>query len=401
MKNKVIIIVPSLKGGGAERQVVNLLLHLNREKFELRLCLIIRNGSYLDDVKDCVEIYDLITPSEYHILSRNICNPLIRNILPSHLANVFLRLVLTPVIRNLQCVIEKEKPDILISFLWEADILSALALKRCLIKPKWVIGLQTDPIRYVELKFGKLRTAFTKSLYQEASAVAACSRGTAFQAFKILEMSREKVNVIHNGVDIDRIKVLSLEKVESEYINNDGPVIISMGRLVEVKDYPTLFKAFCIVNQKIPSSKLVVLGEGPQRERLQLMLVEAGISGKVNLMGFKRNPFKYLLNGDVFVLSSLYETFGNVIVEAMSLGLPVVATKCNGPEDIIQHGVNGFLVPKENPEAMADSVLSLLDNPELRKRFANEGKRIVEEKFSVFSMVKSYEELFYKSSRRH
>jgi glycosyltransferase involved in cell wall biosynthesis len=142
------------------------------------------------------------------------------------------------------------------------------------------------------------------------------------------------------------------------------PVILAVGRLTKAKDYPTLFRAFSLVRQVRPA-KLLVLGEGEERSNLERLAIELGIQNDVSMSGFVDNPFAFMAKASVFVLSSAWEGFGNVLVEALACGCPVVATDCpSGPREILDNGRYGRLVPVGDHEALAKAILETLDNPD-------------------------------------
>ena len=148
-----------------------------------------------------------------------------------------------------------------------------------------------------------------------------------------------------------------------------------------------------LVLEKTPV-RLMILGDGPEKEKLTHLAFQMGLSKDVAFLGFQENPFKYMKKASVFVLSSLQEGFGNVIIEAMACGAPVISTNCpTGPGEIIQHMENGILVPVGGQQQMAQAILAVLENPALAKKLSLEGKKRAEF-FSVEKSVKEYEKVF-------
>lgn len=195
----------------------------------------------------------------------------------------------------------------------------------------------------------------------------------------------EKIRTIYNGIDIDELKKLSEEKVEPDYKNmftNDFFKIISVGRLSVQKDYFSLLRAVKIVNKEFPC-KLFILGEGELRKDLLNEIIKLDIENSVYLAGWVKNPYKFLINSDLFVLSSLWEGFPNVILEALSCGLPVISTDCpTGPNEIIKSGYNGFLVPVQNHMILSEKIIEMAKNKNLYNKISKEGKRRADE-FSI------------------
>ena len=141
---------------------------------------------------------------------------------------------------------------------------------------------------------------------------------------------------------------------------------------------------------------MVVLGKGPEEKKIKLLAHKLGLSDNILFLGFQKNPYKYIKKAEVFVLSSFHEGFGNVIVEAMACGTPVVSTNCmSGPREIIENGENGILFPVADQKALAEAVLKVLNNPSLSYKLSEQGKKRAEY-FSIEKSVKKYEEIFDK-----
>ena len=140
------------------------------------------------------------------------------------------------------------------------------------------------------------------------------------------------------------------------------PVILGTGRLVTPKDFSTLLRAFARVRVQ-RKARLVILGEGNRREELESLAQQLGVSADVALPGFVANPYPFMERAAVFVLSSAWEGFGNVIVEALACGCPVVSTDCpGGPSEILDDGAYGPLVPVGDDAAMAEAILAVLES---------------------------------------
>ena len=152
------------------------------------------------------------------------------------------------------------------------------------------------------------------------------------------------------------------------FTSGDSPVILAVGRLSAPKDYPTLLQAFERVCRD-RQARLVILGDGPEREKLERLAEELGIAGAVSMPGYASNPYAYMQHADLFVLSSAWEGSPNVLVEAMACGCPVVSTDCpSGPDQILEGGRYGVLVPVGAPELLAVAITGALDNPVARSK---------------------------------
>ena len=164
-------------------------------------------------------------------------------------------------------------------------------------------------------------------------------------------------------IDEDTPKKLS-EKVEDEWVNgNSVPLVISAGRLAPEKGFSDLINAVSILNGNFPV-RLAILGEGPLRGELESLILEKDLSDCVRLLGFQVNPLKFFSKADVFVLSSYVEGLPNVLVEAMAAGCTTVSTNCpTGPEEVLEGGKYGYLIPMHDPKAMSEAIVKAIDNP--------------------------------------
>ncbi|NER82856.1 MAG: glycosyltransferase family 4 protein, partial [Leptolyngbya sp. SIO1D8] len=171
------------------------------------------------------------------------------------------------------------------------------------------------------------------------------------------------------------------------------PLLVACGRLHPQKGYPYLLEAIAKVKQQLPI-QLWILGEGSLRSTLERQIETLGLTDTVRLLGFQANPYQYMAAADVFVLSSLYEGFGNVIVEAMACGVPVVATDCpHGPAEILEHGKSGLLAPPGDADALAQQILTFLENPSLRETLVRQGL-VRSQAFQASNIAANYAQIF-------
>ncbi|WP_263786833.1 glycosyltransferase [Salinibacter grassmerensis] len=205
-------------------------------------------------------------------------------------------------------------------------------------------------------------THITKATYLLADRAVAVSEGVADRVSERLHMRREKFDVVYNPVVSMETLGHANRDVEHSWFQNSGtPVVLGVGRLVEEKGFSVLLEAFAKV-RKSRRARLVIFGEGSERRALEQQAEHLGVSDQVWMPGFVSNPLKYMSKASVFVLSSKSEGLGNVLIEAMSCGTPVVSTDCpSGPAEILEGGKHGKLVPVEDPSALAMGVEEALD----------------------------------------
>ncbi len=220
------------------------------------------------------------------------------------------------------------------------------------------------------------------------------SRGTAGELIRRFAAPPWKIRVIPNGIDIkDTVRRAREPLPLGMGLSGSTPVIVAMARLSIEKRLDWLLEAFRLVRERV-EAHLLVIGSGPDQESLEARARDLGLGGDVRFAGHQSNPFPLLKSADVFVHTCEFEGFGYSIIEAMALGVPVVATDCPyGPREIIRHKENGLLVPPGDIAGMAEALGELLRRDEYRRHIAAAGQRDVE-KFSLNNMLSRHRELF-------
>lgn len=217
------------------------------------------------------------------------------------------------------------------------------------------------------------------------------------------------IDVVHNGVDVDRIQRRARE--ESEMAGRlrcasigrvgTGEETVSLvgafGRLAAVKNYPLFLEAARIVSAR-ERLRIVIAGDGPERQRLEALAASHGIASRVEFVGWMENPYPLLAIMDVVVLTSTAEGFGLVLLEAMALERPVVATDVGGVREIVEHGNNGLLVPAADPEALAAAIIGLLRDPVRSRALGICGREVVESRFSLSAMRVAVEKVYLSAA---
>lgn len=209
-------------------------------------------------------------------------------------------------------------------------------------------------------------------------------------------MRNDKVTVIHNGVDIDRFRDNPGADIDPAAPDLNGATVVgTIGNPYPVKGHLYLLQAAAIVLQQFPQTLFAIAGKNtPYMSDLLQEASRLGIENNICFLGFQENIPALLRMFDIFVLSSLQETFSLATVEAMAAGKPVVVTRCGGPEEIVTDGFTGLLVPVKDPEALAEQILKLLQDKATAQRLAEAGQQHVAAQFSLQAMVSSYESLY-------
>lgn len=335
----IALFVPSLRGGGAERVMINLAIAFSERGLGVDLVLLRAEGPYLKEV-----------PLDVRIVELN----------ASRLLTGFV-----PLVRYLR----REKPDVMLTAMKHVNVSALLAsIVSCSGVPVVVSEHSTASVSLdltPSIKSAVLRMLM-KVLYPYALHIVAVSKGVANDLSRLLGIEGSRISVITNPIVSEKIFSLSRYPVSHPWLQEKStPIILSVGRLTLAKDFKTLLYAFSKARKKKPI-RLIILGEGELRGSLESLIKELDLTEDVALPGFTGNPFAYMSHSDVFVLSSRWEGFGNVLVEAMACGVPVISTDCpSGPSEILEGGKWGKLVPVGDADALSRAILDTLDSPGL------------------------------------
>lgn len=341
---RVAIFLPSLEGGGAERVMCNLACQFAECGIAVDLVLSQKIGPYLRDVPSGIRIIDLK----------------VRRTVAS--------------IPKLVKYLRTANPYCLISALSHANIIAILAHMLARSSAKLIVS---EHVALRELQFHtqsireRLLPLLIPILYRRTDHVIAVSIGVAKQLAEF-GLRSDNVAVIYNPILNDELFRAAEEDVDDSWFSPGAPpVLVAAGRLVKQKDFQTLIRAFALVrNTRVV--RLLILGEGQDRLELLDLGQLLGVADDVRLPGFVNNPYKYMRRASAFVLSSLFEGFPTVLVEAMACGAPIISSDCtSGPSEILENGRWGRLVPVGDTIALAKAIQDVLDqtsHPDVRSR---------------------------------
>lgn len=335
MRWKLAFFLPSLAGGGAERVMLSLACGFAARGHDVQMVLAKREGAYVDELPLGLRIIGLDN-------SRVICS-----------------------VPGLRSWLREERPDLLVSAMTHANVVSLIAAHFSIgmrrVVPTEHVALRQMQ-RYSQSRTERFLPPLARALYPRAGRVIAVSEGVADQIRTDLRLKHSHVAIAYNPIVDATLRKKMKESVDHPWLVEDKtPVVIGTGRLTTQKDFGTLLRAFAILRTK-RAARLMILGEGEKRRELEDLATELGIAPDVCLPGFVQNPVRYMRRAHVFALSSIFEGFGNVIVEAMASGLPVVSTDCpSGPAEILGNGRWGRLVPVGDPPEMARAIHAALD----------------------------------------
>ena len=241
-------------------------------------------------------------------------------------------------------------------------------IKRCLVNP--VLNLFTDHV-----------TAISS---------ATCNALVEFENFP-----RSSVKKIYNGIDGSRFHISPDPLLKSKLgITENTFVLATVARLDPIKNQEMMIKALAIVRKSIPDVCLVIVGDGPERQKLENFVKKMRLTDKVIFTGFREDTHFYYKIMDIFLLTSFSEGTAMTLLEAMASSVPCIATGVGGNPEIVEHNKTGFIVPNDDEEALAEKILCLYQDKELLKRFSTAGKMRFDSFFHVREMVKVYEALY-------
>jgi glycosyltransferase involved in cell wall biosynthesis len=362
-KKPLICMMCSSLDGGWGRVLINLANPFKRMEFNVHFALDDTSGSFTKHLDPGIEVYPLKTSH------------------PVSGIPYFSRYVL------------RNRPDIILTAGVKHTVLS--------LKVRWLTRVSskiyptihnTYGEAFKELKTSKYRARLKKlqKYYPHCDQIVAVSEGVNEDFCSLTGIPAELVTTIYNPIYEEEMIQRSLDPIEHPWFQHgQPPVILGAGRLVKQKNFSLLIKAFDLLRSKT-KCRLVIIGEGRERELLESEAHVSDHSNDIALIGFEDNPFPFLARSSVFVLSSSWEGFGNVLVEAMATGTPVVSTDCpNGPSEILMGGKYGRLVPMNDPKKLAEAIQDTLVNPlpsEVLKERASA--------FSIDSSAENYLRLF-------
>jgi len=328
-----------LRGGGSERVTVNLAKGLLDWGIEVDVVLAKSQGPFTAYLPKQARLFDLGMESSPPV-------------------------GLPQLVGRLATYLRNERPEVLITHVDHYNFVPLIA--------RWVSGISSRVIACFHTDVGqrsqstptlraKLIPFFVRLSLPRFDAVVSVSDGVAESLSQIGKFPRERIHVIYNPIVTPELFAKAEEPLDHPWFQpGNPPVVLGVGRLSEPKDFSTLIRAFALVRKEQPA-RLMILGEGEDRPKLEGLVRELGIEDDVALPGFAENPFKYMKRAAVFVLSSKWEGFGNVLVEAMACGTPVVSTNCpSGPAEILERGKWGKLVPVGDVEALAKAISEVL-----------------------------------------
>jgi glycosyltransferase involved in cell wall biosynthesis len=364
-EKRYALFIPSLLGGGVERVMMNLGRGLARRQRQVDLIVCSSHGEFRDAVPSEIRLVDLRAGR----VARGI--------------------------PGLVSYLRREQPDVLVAAQDHAN-LAALLASRIAGGNTAVVVTAHSLVRRTCMrapKRARVLPMLMRLLYPRAAAVVAVSRGVADDVADVASLQRSSVHVIYNPVIFPDHKDRGDADLRHPWLLPGAPpLILAVGRLEYEKDYYTLIRAFALVRQRL-KCRLLILGEGKERQGIQKLVDQIGLSSDVCLPGFVQDPYPYIRRASTLVLSSLWEGLPTVLIEALPFGTPIVSTDAGpGPREILCNGKYGRLVPVGMPDALAESILSSID--EGRRTLPEEAWKPYTEEVALESYMRLFEDLY-------
>lgn len=384
---RVLLLLSSLHGGGAERVAVHLLNQLDPARFDMRMGLLRSAGPYLGHIADMARV--MVAPDgEAHF---NYDGPNSAQYAPGKLIGSALRAPLA-----FRQMIEQTRPDVVMSFLKGTNLLAWLALMNMgARRPRWIAREGNNVLAVINEEapspwVKRASLAVTRRAYRRADAVLANSTDMAAGLTRDLDLDPAKMRMINNPIDLAGIAAAKDGPIPGA---PNRPYILTAGRLEYQKAHDVLIRAFA-ASGAWRSHALVILGKGSRIDELHRLAASLGVGEYVRFIGFVANPYAWMARADLFVLPSRWEGFPTVAAEAMACGAPLLLTDCSfGPRDVIEPGVSGELVPVDDEPALAQAMAALIADPARRAAMRAAGQARVQ-RFALDKMIAGYGNLF-------
>lgn len=336
MKNKIIFFHPYFRNGGVERTNIRLSRYFIEKGYEVEFLSLFFEGQIVDEAKACeIRLVPLGEKRTRKAITK------IRKYIKQEKKSAHITIISCQNYANL--------------VMWFALVGIRDGVKLIFTERNHPVSLQ----QYAPGLKSILTILLMKCIYRHADKVVAISQELADDLSKMVHVP---VSCIYNPTYSEDFSKMAEEEVADQWFEQDKPIVLSVGRLEKQKDFVTLIKAFAKVKACM-ECRLVLVGDGSQREKLEKIVDNLNLKENVKILGFDPNPYKYMVRADLFVVSSIYEGLCNTVIEATALKTPCVVTDCkSGPKEILLYGDGGKVVNVGDVDAMADAILWVLNH---------------------------------------
>jgi glycosyltransferase involved in cell wall biosynthesis len=367
-KIKILFIIPHLDRGGSERMITNLCNNLNRKKFDITLLLIVAEGEYLHLIHDDIKIIDLR-------INKN----------DGTLKNTIKCLIKIPEI------LRKDKPNIVMSTITHINIIMAI-IKCFQTKHICFIARESNILSYITKQDPFYLRVLYFLLYKKFVRIIAQSKDMKEDMVKNYSVPDNRITIINNFIDDEYINI-KLNERETINMPCNKINLLSVGRLEFQKGYDLLLDSF----SKFPDKNrfhLTILGKGIHEKDIRSQIKVLALDNYVTLLGFSSNPYKYMAKADIFISSSRFEGFPNVVIEALACGLPVIANNYQGGiNEILDNHELGYIINIEDSVEFHKAIDKCIEKDRAKIRI------VARNRYSKNSIIKHYETLFINEAQ--
>lgn len=371
---KVLFFLESLGGGGAEKVLVNLIKGLDKSKYNITVKVMSDVGVYNDEIAEIIKCKSIISGKNYG-----------KNIFHNIFYKIKYKLIYLLPKKIIYKIIAREKYDVEVAFI-EGFATAVISESKNKLSKK-IAWIHVDPLErnYADGYFKNLEEH--SQCYKKFDKIVCVSKSVERSAIKKYGITLNNIMTQYNPIDEDDIKKRANEKIN--ILDSSAIKFITIGRLVEQKGYDRLIRVIKRLKEEYDGVfQLLILGDGEKKKQLGEYIKENKLTNIVKLQGFVKNPYPYLKNSDLFICSSRAEGYSLVIAESLILNVPVISTKCSGPNELLDFGKYGMLV--ENDE---DSLYLGLKNIIDDRNKLKELKKKSQKRSEIFNYKKTIERI--------
>jgi N-acetylgalactosamine-N,N'-diacetylbacillosaminyl-diphospho-undecaprenol 4-alpha-N-acetylgalactosaminyltransferase len=379
---KIAFLINSLTSGGAEKIVLTIINELKKENTNIELICLEENN-----------FYDLPSNIKITYLKKN-----------SGKSNGIIKLFEIPFLSyKLKKYIEKNNIKIVQSHLYRANYINVLSNILGSNHKSQIVNHGIASRYKIKGLLGKINLFLIKKLYTKANTVITISQEMKNDLNRLYEFKNSQL-VINNPYDLNNIDILKIQKIPEFIFNPEKTYLITMGRLIKLKRYDDVIKSLKNLPENI---ELILLGEGEEEENLRILTKKLDLEGRTHFIGNVKNPFKYLYNADIFILSSETEGFPNSLIEALACNLLIISSDCiSGPREILAPNTDsatiakdkfqieefGILYPTGNVQELSNSILCLIEYNNIKIDLRNK-KNTRAKDFSLEKIIIQYKKV--------
>jgi glycosyltransferase involved in cell wall biosynthesis len=375
---RILLAIGSMQHGGSEMQMLRLLQNLDRTRYAPELFLISPGGELFEEIPEDVPV---------HLCDQSLPR---RGLIPgsAHRARV----------KSLAKLLDDRNIDLVVDRTYHMSLLTAGAVrKRPTARMSIVVSDPHSDFATNRERFRRTKKKMLRRAYTESDVVGCVSNCVKERAGEFYQIPTGNFAVLGNLYDVDEIRARAEELLPAEFAgSSEQKRIVAIGRLHAAKAYDILIESMRLLRDESnrDNVELLIAGRGPEQAVLQHQIQAAGLEDTVKLIGYQPNPLPLVKTADLFCICSRYEGLPNSLIEAVILGIPVVATDCFcGPREILEDGKRGALVPPDDPTALAAAIDGALDNLEAFRQRAEAAVPAMAKTYSLSAGLARFDEL--------